>query len=102
ENSGNKTLVLIDEFGTGTDPKIGGAIAEAVLDVLNRKKVYGVITTHYSNLKLYACKNKGVVNASMHFDREILKPTYKLIPGKPGSSFAFEMAQNSGLDNRIL
>lgn len=102
ENSDNKTLVLIDEFGTGTDPKIGGAIAEAVLDVLNRKKVYGVITTHYSNLKLYAFKNKGVVNASMHFDREILKPTYKLIPGKPGSSFAFEMAQNSGLDNRIL
>ena len=102
ENADDKTLILIDEFGTGTDPKIGGAIAEAVLDVLNKKKVFGVITTHYSNLKLYAFKNKGVVNASMHFDREILKPTYKLIPGKPGSSFAFEMAQNSGLDKKIL
>jgi DNA mismatch repair protein MutS2 len=102
ENADDKTLVLIDEFGTGTDPKIGGAIAEAVLDVLKKKKVHGVITTHYSNLKLYAFKNNGVVNASMHFDREILKPTYKLIPGKPGSSFAFEMAQNSGLDIRIL
>lgn len=102
-HEGNEnSLILIDEFGTGTDPKIGGAIAEAVLHELNRLKVFAVITTHYSNLKLYAFKNKGVLNASMHFDKENLKPTYRFIPGKPGSSFAFEMAQNSGLSKKLL
>lgn len=101
-NADENTLVLIDEFGTGTDPKIGGAIAEAILNELKNMKVFGVITTHYSNLKLYAFKNKGVINASMHFDRERIKPTYKFDQGKPGSSFAFEMAQNSGLNKKIL
>lgn len=102
QEGNEKSLILIDEFGTGTDPKIGGAIAEAVLHELNRLKVFAVITTHYSNLKLYAFKNKGVLNASMHFDKENLKPTYRFIPGKPGSSFAFEMAQNSGLSKKLL
>lgn len=102
ENADDNTLVLIDEFGTGTDPKIGGAIAEAILNELKKLKVFGVITTHYSNLKLYAFRNKGVMNASMHFDKEKIKPTYRFIQGKPGSSFAFEMAQNSGLDRKIL
>lgn len=102
EQANPSTLILIDEFGTGTDPKIGGAIAEAVLNELNRMKVFGVITTHYTNLKLYAFKNKGILNASMQFDKENLLPTYKLIVGKPGSSYAFEMAQNSGLNKKIL
>ncbi|MEZ4906780.1 MAG: Smr/MutS family protein [Saprospiraceae bacterium] len=102
EYGDDRTLVLIDEFGTGTDPKIGGAIAEAVLNKLNKLKVFGIITTHYTNLKLYAFKHRGVTNASMHFDKEKLTPTYKFILGKPGSSFAFEMAQTSGLDNKIL
>lgn len=102
ENADDNTLVLIDEFGTGTDPKIGGAIAEAILNELKKLRVFGVITTHYSNLKLYAFRNKGVMNASMHFDKEKIKPTYRFIQGKPGSSFAFEMAQNSGLDRKIL
>jgi len=102
EHTDRDTLVLIDEFGSGTDPKIGGAIAEAILRQLNYQKAYGVITTHYSNLKYYAFKTKGVVNGSMEFDKAELAPTYQLIVGKPGSSFAFEIAQKSGLDKKVL
>lgn len=97
-----QSLVLIDEFGSGTDPKIGGAIAEGILKILNRKKVFGIITTHYSNLKMYAYKNKGIVNAAMDFDQESLQPTYKLRIGRPGSSYAFEIAQKVGLHNEVL
>ncbi len=97
-----KTLVLIDEFGSGTDPKMGGAIAEAVLRDLNRKKVYGVITTHYSNLKVYAFENKGLVNGSMVFDKDTLSPTYQMKIGKPGSSYAFEIAAKSGLPDPVI
>ncbi len=96
------TLVLIDEFGAGTDPKIGGAIAEAVLEELHRKSVFGVITTHYSNLKIYAFKTKGIVNGSMQFDQEHLRPTYELQVGRPGSSYAFEIAHKTGLPERVM
>ncbi len=97
-----KTLVLIDEFGTGTDPQFGGPMAEAVLQVLNNKKVRGVITTHYSNLKLFAGDTEGLENASMLFDNAKMKPLYILDIGKPGSSYAFEIAQNIGLQQEVL
>jgi DNA mismatch repair protein MutS2 len=97
-----KSLVLIDEFGTGTDPQFGGPMAEAVLEVLNNKKVRGVITTHYSNLKLFAGNTPGLENASMLFDNDKMKPMYVLEIGKPGSSYAFEIAQNIGLQPEVL
>jgi len=96
------TMILIDEFGSGTDPASGGAIAEGILDGLNYKRVWGVITTHYSNLKIYAYKTKGIVNGGMHFDTETLDPTYELKIGKPGSSYAFEIATKSGLPGRVM
>ena len=102
EKSDDKTLILIDEFGSGTDPKIGGAIAEAILKELNQKQIFGLITTHYSNLKIFAYKNKGIVNGSMKFDMDNLSPTYELTVGKPGSSYAFEIAEKSGLDKKII
>ncbi len=97
-----RTLILIDEFGSGTDPKIGGAIAEAVLHELHRKRVYAVITTHYSNLKVFAFKTKGIVNGSMHFDKDTLSPTFELRVGRPGSSYAFEIAEKTKLPGRVL
>jgi DNA mismatch repair protein MutS2 len=97
-----KSMVLIDEFGTGTDPQFGGPMAEAVLEVLNNKKVRGVITTHYSNLKLFAGNTWGLENASMLFDNDKMKPLYVLEIGKPGSSYAFEIAQNIGLQKEVL
>ncbi len=102
EKADDKSLVLIDEFGSGTDPKIGGAIAEAILHEMNRKKVYGVLTTHYSNLKIYAFQTEGLVNGSMLFDKDHLSPTYELKVGRPGSSYAFEIAEKSGLNKNIL
>lgn len=97
-----KSLMLIDEFGTGTDPQFGGPMAEAVLEVLNNKKVRGVITTHYSNLKLFAGDTEGLENASMLFDNSKMRPLYVLEIGKPGSSYAFEIAQNIGLQKEVL
>ena len=97
-----KSLVLIDEFGSGTDPKLGGAIAEAILRELNFRKSYAVITTHYSNLKIFAFKTKGIVNGAMLFDKESLSPSYIMKIGRPGSSFAYEIATKVGLDNKIL
>ncbi len=102
EKADDKTLILIDEFGSGTDPKVGGAIAEAILKELNQKKVCGVITTHYSNLKMFAFKTKGIVNGAMVFDKENLSPTYEMKVGRPGSSYAFEIAEKSGLDKKVL
>lgn len=102
KDADDTTLVLIDEFGSGTDPASGGAIAEGVLDGLQYRKVYGVITTHYSNLKIYAYKTKGILNGGMHFDQDTLAPTYELKVGRPGSSYAFEIAQKSGLPQRVL
>ncbi|MCP9235085.1 endonuclease MutS2 [Lewinella sp. JB7] len=97
-----RTLVLIDEFGSGTDPALGGAIAEGVLEGLNQRGVFGVITTHYSNLKIYAYKTPGIVNGGMNFDKDTLSPTYELKVGRPGSSYAFEIAQKSGLPADVL
>ena len=102
EHADERTLVLIDEFGSGTDPQIGGAIAEAILWELNYRKSCGVITTHYSNLKIFAYKSKGILNGSMVFDKENLSPTYELKVGRPGSSYAFEIAEKSGLGDKVL
>jgi len=102
DHANESSLVLIDEFGSGTDPKMGGSIAQSILFELHKKKILGVITTHYSNLKVFAHKMKGMVNGAMHFDQEQLKPSYQLIVGKPGSSFAFEIAENVGLPKKIL
>jgi Mismatch repair ATPase (MutS family) len=98
----DKTLFMIDECGTGTDPSIGGAIAESVLEYLNKRRCFGVVTTHYSNLKLLADKNENIVNGAMLFDSKNMKPLYKLSIGKPGSSFALEIAKTIGLEEEIL
>jgi DNA mismatch repair protein MutS2 len=100
--AGSKTLFLIDEFGTGTDPQFGGPLAEAILQALNRKKAFGVVTTHYSNLKHYAGNTQGIVNASMIFNHEHMKPTFVLETGKPGSSYAFEIAHKAGISKEII
>ena len=102
KNGDEKTLILIDEFGTGTEPMLGGSIAEAILWELNRKKVYGVITTHYTNLKHFASLTSGIVNGAMAFDNHLMQPLFQLIIGKPGSSFAFEIARKIGLPEEIL
>ncbi len=96
------SLFLIDEFGTGTEPAIGGAIAEAALEALNNNGSYGVVTTHYSNLKAMANGKNGITNAAMLFDTKELRPLYKLKIGSPGSSFAFEIARKIGLDESVL
>ena len=101
-NANNKTLFLIDEFGSGTEPQLGGAIAEVVLEELNANNAYGVITTHYANLKLLADKTKGVINGAMLFDSQKMQPLYKLSIGKPGSSFAFEIADKIGFQKDLL
>lgn len=101
-HANNKTLILIDEFGTGTEPQLGGSIAEATLEQLNSKKTYGVITTHYSNIKLAAERLPGLVNGAMLFDSKEMQPLYKLQIGKPGSSFAFEIAKKIGFPNNVL
>ena len=98
-----RTLVLIDEFGSGTEPAAGGAIAEAILAELDRRGVYGVITTHYTNLKLYASGSRtGVVNGAMQFDSARIEPLFKLEIGMPGNSFAFEMARKTGRPESIV
>lgn len=102
EMANSKTLVLIDEFGTGTDPQFGGPIAEAVLEELNNKTVRGVVTTHYSNLKTFANSTPGLENASMLFNNQEMQPLYILSLGKPGSSYAFEIAQKIGLSQKVL
>ena len=101
-NADNRTLILIDEFGGGTEPLIGGAIAEAVLNKLNENQVFGVITTHYTNLKHYAEEHKGVINGAMLYDREALRPLFTLSIGQPGSSFAIEIARQIGLSEDII
>jgi len=98
----SKSLVLIDEFGTGTEPLLGGAIAEAVLNKLNKLETYGVITTHYTNLKHFGSSEKGIVNGAMLYDSNGMRPLFQLQIGKPGSSFAFEIARKIGLSEDIL
>ncbi|MFM2394145.1 MAG: hypothetical protein RLZZ546_2127, partial [Bacteroidota bacterium] len=102
DESDDQSLILIDEFGAGTDPKIGGAIAEAILKEIQLKQSFGVVTTHYSNLKFFAFKNYGFVNGCMEFDTKNLKPSYNLIVGKPGSSFAFEISEKIGLPTSVI
>lgn len=97
-----KTLFLIDEFGTGTEPGLGGTIAEAILEELTKSGAYGVINTHYTNLKLFADKTTGLVNGAMRFDGEHLEPLYELEIGRPGSSFAFEIASKIGLPKPVI
>lgn len=97
-----KTILFIDEFGTGTEPQFGGAIAESILLVLAKLGAYGVITTHYGNLKQLAEKQQGLVNGAMRYDVEKLEPRYQLEIGKPGSSFALEIASKIGLSKEIL
>ena len=102
EKADNKTLVLIDEFGSGTEPAAGGAIAEAILSELDKRGAYGVITTHYTNLKLYASGETGVMNGAMMFDVKNIAPMFKLEMGLPGNSFAFELARKMGLPESII
>ena len=99
----SKTLILIDEFGSGTEPAAGGAIAEAILSEMDKRGVYGVITTHYTNLKLYASgAETGVINGAMQFDAAKIQPLFKLDIGMPGNSFAFELARKMGLPENIV
>jgi len=98
----NSTLFLIDEFGAGTEPQSGGAIAEAVLETLNEKKAYGVVTTHYANLKLLASNHSGFLNGAMLYDTKNMKPLFVLKTGRPGSSFAFEIALNISFPKEVL
>ena len=102
ENANERSLFLIDEFGTGTEPQLGGAIAEAILLELNKKKAFGIVTTHYANLKLLADNHDGIMNGAMLFDTKFMQPMYIMVTGKPGSSFAFEIARKIGFPKRIL
>ncbi|HSW67438.1 MAG TPA: Smr/MutS family protein [Bacteroidales bacterium] len=102
ENAGSQTLILIDEFGSGTEPQLGGAIAEATLETLASAGCLGVITTHYANLKEAAGKIPGIINGAMLFDPATLNPLFRLKTGKPGSSFAFEIAEKIGFPKTIL
>ena len=96
------TIILIDEFGTGTEPNIGGAIAEAVLDKFCKQGAYGIITTHYQNLKHFADDHDGVVNGAMLYDRHEMKALFQLAIGRPGSSFAIEIARKIGLPEEVI
>lgn len=102
QHGNDKTLVLIDEFGGGTEPQIGGAIAQAILKNFNGKKMWGVITTHYQNLKNFAEDTPGLINGSMLYDRHLMQPLFKLSIGNPGSSFAIEIAKKTGLPASII
>lgn len=97
-----KTLFFIDELGSGSDPNLGGAFAEAIVEELARKHALGIVTTHYLNLKVMAGKVHGIMNGAMAFDEEKLEPLYQLTIGKPGSSYTFAIAQRSGLDAKII
>ncbi len=102
KNCNDHTIVLIDEFGSGTEPQIGGAIAEALLERFNRNKSFGVITTHYQNLKHFAEDTPGIVNGAMLYDRHLMQPLFKLSIGNPGSSFAVEIARKIGLPEDVI
>lgn len=102
KNANENTLVLIDEFGSGTDPIIGGTIAESILEELNETKTFGVITTHYSNLKIFSSNTPGIQNAAMLIEQNKMEPTFILEIGIPGSSYAIEIAQRIGLPQSII
>ena len=100
--AGEATLLLIDEFGTGTEPQIGGAMAEAVLNQFVKKHTWGVITTHYQNLKHYADSHDGIANGAMLYDRHEMRPLFQLAIGQPGSSFAIEIARKTGIPDEVI
>ncbi|MEP6684967.1 MAG: DNA mismatch repair protein MutS [Parafilimonas sp.] len=102
ENANGKTLFFIDELGSGTDPNLGGAFAEIILNEINRKHAFGVITTHYLNLKTFANRTVGIINGSMMFDEKNLLPLYRLAAGKPGSSYTFAIAERIGLPKHLI
>jgi len=102
ENANGRTLFFIDELGSGSDPNLGGAFAEVILEELARKHAYGIVTTHYLNLKVMANKTPGIINGAMAFDEKNLLPLYKLIVGKPGSSYTFSIAERIGLDRELI
>jgi DNA mismatch repair protein MutS2 len=102
ENANGKTLFFIDELGSGSDPNLGGAFAEVILDELNRRHAFGIVTTHYLNLKVMANHTPGILNGSMVFDEVNLQPLYKLTVGKPGSSYTFAIAERIGLPQHLI
>lgn len=102
ENANGKTLFFIDELGSGSDPNLGGAFAEVIMEELARKHAFGIVTTHYLNLKIMANKTQGIVNGAMAFDEKNLQPLYKLMVGKPGSSYTFSIAERIGMDKRLI
>ncbi len=102
ENANGKTLFFIDELGSGSDPNLGGAFAEVILEELVRKHAMGIVTTHYLNLKIMANKTQGIINGAMAFDEKNLLPMYRLIIGKPGSSYTFSIAERIGLEPRLI
>jgi DNA mismatch repair protein MutS2 len=102
ENANGKTLFFIDELGSGSDPNLGGAFAEVILEELVKKHAMGIVTTHYLNLKVMANKTPGIVNGAMAFDETNLQPLYKLIVGKPGSSYTFSIAERIGLSTQLI
>lgn len=102
ENANGRTLFFIDELGSGSDPSLGGAFAEVILLELAKKHSIGIVTTHYLNLKIMAGKTPGILNGAMAFDEKNLQPQYKLIAGKPGSSYTFSIAERIGLDKRLI
>ena len=102
ENANGKTLFFIDELGSGSDPNLGGAFAQVIMEELCNKHSLGIVTTHYLNLKIMASNTKGIVNAAMGFDEKNLQPLYQLIIGKPGSSYTFSIAQRIGLPHQLI
>lgn len=102
ETANGKTLFFIDELGSGSDPNLGGAFAEVILEELTKKHAFGIVTTHYLNLKIMANKTPGIINGAMAFDENKLMPLYKLITGKPGSSYTFSIAERIGLNRELI
>jgi DNA mismatch repair protein MutS2 len=102
ENANGKTLFFIDELGSGSDPNLGGAFAEVIMEELAKKQSIGIVTTHYLNLKIMANSVSGVINGSMQFDEKNLKPLYQLKIGSPGSSYTFSIAERIGLDKKLI
>lgn len=102
ENANGRTLFFIDELGSGSDPNLGGAFAEVIMEELSRRHSYGIVTTHYLNLKVMAGRTAGIINGAMAFDEKHLQPLYKLLVGKPGSSYTFAIAERIGLPGHLI
>jgi DNA mismatch repair protein MutS2 len=102
ETANGKTLFFIDELGSGSDPNLGGAFAEVIMDELSHKHAFGIVTTHYLNLKVMANHTQGIINGAMQFDEVHLQPLYKLVVGKPGSSYTFAIAERIGLPQHLI